>query len=355
MPFLLLLLLSFFLEITTTTACNTREHHSVLSHYNHAEQVFEGRVVGFMPIQRKYYNNKQLAKSMLNSLGKLVKFEVTKNYKQSVEKTIIIVGVVASQPATFELGKKYLVYANQSLNYNCLVTEQALAMDDDEIKKKHYFLTTLEEEYTGKIVEYTASGKKWAEGQMEGGLPVGLWQYYALSGELMIQGNYEAGEEVGEWTYLEHTTDANYKIFDKIITGHYYQETGTYQMLAFDSSNTTPFRYQIVYLVGEDTLREAFGYNQQCCTKKVNYHSGWRHGEERCFSNQGDCISCYLFENGRLEGTFWEKQPLSTSSGYLEVKGKYHADKKEDEQHLYYENGTLVRQKWILRKGKLVI
>jgi len=352
----LLLLLGFLTGIKNLTACNTREHHSVLSHYNHAQQVFEGRVIGFVNVQKRFYQNKHLSKSTLNRLGKLVKFEITKNYKEAAVKTVIIIGIPTTQPANFVWGKDYLVYANQSLDYTCLITEQAFPLQDKKVLQQHHFLTTLEEKYTGRVVEYAASGKKWAEGRMENGLPVGVWRYYAMSGELMIEGHYEAGEEVGEWTYFQHTTDANYKIFDQIIKGNYYQETGTYLLLALDSSTTKPFRYQITYLVGQDTLQEYFGYNQQHCIKKVSYQEGWRHGKESSFSLDGTCLSFYHFDNGRLEGAFWEKQPLaSATQGHLEVKGTYHGDKKQNEQHFYYENNLLIRQKWIMRKGKLVL
>ncbi|MBL4648499.1 MAG: hypothetical protein JKY03_02125, partial [Aureispira sp.] len=198
-------------------------------------------------------------------------------------------------------------------------------------------------------------GKKWAEGHLGNGLPVGAWKYYSQSGELQIKGSYKNGKEVGLWQYYYHTDDDTYSILSQIISGDYYKKTGSYQLLQLDSSSIGTYKNQLSYTVGEDTLTESFYYNTRIISKQVSYQNGWRNGIEKCFNEAGIGISFYQFENDLLEGAYWKIQAIRGAENlYLKVEGSYKKDKKYNERHLYYENDVLSKTKEILRAGKLL-
>ncbi|BDS12830.1 toxin-antitoxin system YwqK family antitoxin [Aureispira anguillae] len=346
------LCLLLLLGNTQILACNTSEHHSVLNHYNHAKKIFEGKAirVGKLHQKKLSFEDKETG---LRSI--FVKFEVIKNYKNTLVKEELIIGVQPGLYADFKAGERYLIYANEKVGYDFLICEKGFNTADQEAIDVHRFLFQIPVHHTGYLVEYSIFGRKWAEGMLKDGLPVGEWKYYSKSGELQIKGHYKAGEEIGEWEYFYHTNDKSYCILDQIITGAYHQKTGTYQLLAMDSSLTGLFKNQIKYIVGADTLVEYFYYNNQLKQKNIGYENGLRHGIEKRFNEQGICISVYQFQQGKLEGSFWELKELrGEKERYLKVEGSYRADKKYDERHLYYENDILARTKEVLKNGKLL-
>lgn len=349
---LLIFLMYCWLGSSTVWACNTSEHHSVLNHYNHAQKVFEGKVVRLGKLHQKKFSFED-KETGLRSI--FITFKVLKGYKNALVEEEITVGVLPGLYADFEKKKSYLIYANAKVGYDFLICEKGFCLTDKEAMKAHQLLFQIPYQHTGYWVEYSTFGQKWAEGKLEMGLPVGEWKYYSKSGELQIKGCYQEGEEVGTWEYYYHTNDDSYVILHQIITGAYYQKTGSYQVLSLDSNLTGMFRHQVQYLVGEDTLSEYFYYNQRSLSKKVVYQKGWRNGKEERFDEQGDCISMYHFVEGRLEGDFWEWQKLrGQQKRYLKVEGYYKADKKMDERHLYYENKVLLKSREILKNGKLI-
>ena len=334
-------------------ACSTSEHHSVSNHYNHAQKVFEAKVLKVGKLKQPNFSF-EYKETGIRSI--FIKVEVTRNHKNTLIKEELLLGVLPSLYRDFEVGGTYLIYANRKKGYDFLICENGFSTTDEEAMDLHAFLWTIPIQYTGYLVEYTTLGKKWAEGKLENGLPVGAWKYYAKSGELQIKGCYEKGEEVGLWYYYYHTDDNTYAILSQIISGDYYKKTGTYQILQLDSSSIGTYKNELSYTVGKDTLRESFYYNNQLISKQVNYQDGWRNGVEKRFDEVGIDISFYQFKEDALEGTYWEIQTIrGIENGYLKIEGSYKKDKKYDERHLYYENEVLSKTKEILKAGKLVM
>lgn len=348
-PFFILLFLGFCHSLA---ACNTGEHHSVSNHYNHAQKVFEAKVLKVGKLKQKNFSF-EYKETGIRSV--FIKVEVTKNHKNTFIREQLTIGVLPGLYQDFELGKEYLIYANAKKGYDFLICENGFAMTDEAALRLHAFLWTIPFEHTGYLVEYDTSGKKWAEGNLENGLPVGLWQYYSKSGELQIKGNYENGEETGLWQYYYHTDDDTYAVLSQIISGSYYQETGTYEVLKLDSSSLGRYKNVLLYTVGEDTLTESFYYSTRIVSKQIHYQNGWRNGIEKRFDESGTCISFYQFENDVLEGKYWETQKIrGVENLSLRVEGYYKKDKKQEERHLYYENDILSKTKEILKNGKLL-
>ncbi len=348
-----LLFIFLFLGIQNPLrACNTSEHHSVLNHYNHAKKVFEAKVLKVGKLQQRNFSF-EYKETGIRSI--FIKVEVTRNYKNSLVKEQLTIGVLPGLYRDFEVGAHYLIYANAKKGYDFLICENGFSTTDEASMRLHAFLWTIPVQHTGYLVEYDTSGNKWAEGNLENGSPVGAWNYYSKSGELQIKGNYVNGEEVGLWQYYYHTDDDTYAILSQIISGDYYKKTGTYQLLQLDTSLVGIYKNQLVYLVGEDTLRESFYYNTRMISKQVSYKNGWRNGIEERFNEAGICISFYQFEADVLEGTYWETQSIRGAENLsLKVEGYYKKDKKYDERHLYYENNVLSKTKEILKAGKLL-
>lgn len=334
------------------TACNTSEHHSVSNHYNHAQKIFEAKVLKVGKLQKRHFSF-EYKETGIRSV--FIKVEVTKNHKNTLVKEVFTIGVMPGLYRDFEVGGHYLIYANAKKGYDFLICENGFSTDDEDAMRLHAFLWTIPVQYTGYLVEYDTSGNKWAEGRLENGLPIGEWKYYSKSGELQIKGSYANGEETGLWYYYYHTDDDTYSILTQIISGAYYKETGAYQLLKLDSSSTGVYKNQLTYTVGEDTLTESFYYKNRIVSKQVRYQNGWRNGIEERFNEQGVCISFYQFEEDLLEGKYWETQAVRGAENvYLKVEGYYKKDKKYDERHLYYENDVLSKTKEILKGGKLL-
>ncbi|WMX13803.1 hypothetical protein [Aureispira sp. CCB-E] len=347
--FIVLLLLS---TGESLLACNTSEHHSVSNHYNHAQKIFEGKILKVGKLKQRNFSF-VYKETGIRSI--FIKVEVTKNLKNTTVKEQLIIGVMPGLYRDFELGETYLIYANAKKGYDFLICENGFSLKNKEAMHLHAFLWTIPVEHTGYLVEYDTAGRKWAEGKLENGLPVGEWKYYAKSGELQIKGSYQHGEETGQWIYYYHTIDDTYAILSQIVSGAYYQKTGTYQLLRLDSNQTGMHKNKLTYTVGEDTLTESFYYKHRIIAKQVWYQNGWRNGIEQRFDEQGRCISYYQFKDDALEGEYWETQVIRGAENvHLRVEGYYRKDKKYHERHLYYENDVLSKTKEILRDGKVL-
>lgn len=349
--YLLFILLLLSIK-TPLIACNTSEHHSVSNHYNHAQKVFEAKVLKVGKLKQKNFSF-EYKETGIRSI--FIKVEITKNHKNTLLKEQLVIGVMPGLYRDFEVGKEYLIYANRQKGYDFLICENGFSLADERAMRLHAFLWEIPVQHTGYLVEYDTSGNKWAEGNLKNGLPVGAWKFYSKSGELQITGSYSGGEEVGLWQYYYHTSDDTYAILSQIISGDYYKKTGSYQLLELDSNGIGLYKNQLRYTVGEDTLTESFHYNARIVSKEVRYQNGWRNGIEKRFNEGGTCISFYQFENDVLEGAYWEIQAIRGAENiYLKVEGSYKEDKKRDERHLYYENNVLSKTKEILKNGKLL-
>lgn len=333
-------------------ACNTADHHSVLSHYNHAQKIFEGKAVKVGKESQKSSSFEDKATGMRSIF---IQFVVLKNYKNTTIKEQITVGVLPGVMTDFEVGKKYLIYANAKTGYSFLVCEKGFETCDTTEMQAHRFLFKIPNNHTGTLVEYSEFGKKWAEGKLENGLPTGEWHFYAKSGELQIKGSYLKGEETGIWEYFYHTSDNSYRILNEIISGVYYKNTGTYQVVKMDTCNTCFYKYKITYTVEKEKITEQFCYNKQLKSKTVEYENGLRQGKEIKFDEEGKTISSYTFEKDLLQGYFFEMFHVQGEpNSHLKVEGSYKNDEKYEESHLYYEKELLVRTKIVIASGVVV-
>jgi antitoxin component YwqK of YwqJK toxin-antitoxin module len=333
-------------------ACNTSEHHSVLSHYNHAQKIFEGKV---LKVGKEGNRKHSFLDKKTGIRGVLARFEVVRRYKDCEIKEEVTIGILPNSYAKLELGESYLIYANRSQGYGFLVCEKAFALKDTLAIKKHLFLFEIPYQYNGPMVEYSDLGLKWAEGMFINGLAIGGWTYYAKSGEVQQQGNYKKGEEEGEWFYFYHTKDESYQILNQIFTGDYYKKTGSYKLIRVDSNLLGKFTKKIKYVVGLDTLEEAFRYRDQLVSKKVNFQSGLRDGKEQQFKEDGSCFSSYTFEKEVLEGGFFMLQKLrGQEDGYLKAEGDYKVNEKYNETHFYYEKGQLSQTRVVIKEGQVL-
>jgi len=285
----------------------------------------------------------------------LVKFEVVQKYKDCEIKEELTIGILPNSYDKLKVGESYLIYANRSQDHDFLVCEKAFAITDTVVIKKHAFLFKIPYQYSGYMAEYSDLGLKWAEGMFINGLAIGGWTYYAKSGEVQQQGNYKKGEEEGEWLYFYHTKDDNYQILNQIFTGDYYKKTGSYKLIRVDSNLLGKFTKRIKYVVGIDTLEEAFEYRHRLVSKKVNFKNGLRHGKEEQFKEDGSCFSSYNFEREVLEGDFFMIQKLrGQKDGYLKAEGDYKANEKYNETHFYYEKGELSQTREVIKEGKVL-
>lgn len=67
----------------------------------------------------------------------------------------------------------------------------------------------------GYTIKYHANGvTRWSKGKVEGGLPVGYWEWYRLDGTLKRSGHFAAGEPVGEWITYDDRGDP-YKVTNR--------------------------------------------------------------------------------------------------------------------------------------------
>ena len=333
-------------------ACNSSSHHSVLSHYNQAFNIFEGKVISSGNLNKKKdcFIDSETGLSCI-----YVQFEVLTVYKNCEFNEKITVGIPPGLYPLFNSGERYLIYTVEKVNYDSIICHTAVPYSDSAALLSHQFLFSLPSEYSGYITEKSVYGRVWAEGKLEKGLAVGDWNYYALSGELQIKGSYKEGEEEGEWQYFFHTNDQNYTILHDIISGVYFNKFKDYELIFMDSTLSGEHKNKISYTVGTDTISEYFFFTERLFSKKVHYLKGLRNGNEQKFNTEGQCISLYTFINDVLEGDFFELLPIRTQkSSFIRVEGTYLNDSKFNESHLYFDNKELIRTKHILKNGKLI-
>lgn len=60
-------------------------------------------------------------------------------------------------------------------------------------------------------IQYHRDGSIWARGLLEGGLPVGHWEWFRKDGTKLRSGAFEKGEQVGQWTTYDKTGEV-YKV-----------------------------------------------------------------------------------------------------------------------------------------------
>ena len=243
----------------------------------------------------------------------------------------------------------YLLYLTPQRHASVLYCERPLLASDSLTQHQLQVLNQLQTQQSGWIEEESPYGQLWARGRLEKGLPVGPWHYYAYSGELKLQGQHRADSSV--WEEYHHTTDATYKIIQRIAQGLHQN----YQLLGWDTLRAGPHRYQLRYLVGQDTMKEPLIYREQQVAQRTQYQGLWRHGWEERYNMEGTCIRRYHFEHGRLHGSFWERQRHpQIHTGYVEIDGYYQNDQKQQERHRYYlPDGTLERERWRVQDGKV--
>mgnify|MGYP000044177040 CR=1 FL=1 len=334
-------------------ACNSQIHHSVLSHYNHAHVIVRAKVVKVGNPNKKNYSFEVVNKEERSFF---VKFEIEQTYKNTtLETTEIIVGKSPDDYAEYEVGKTYLIHAYPDARYDFLLVGQGILCSDSTAMAAYEFMYSMPLNYTGYIEEISKFGRVRAAGKLVNGIAEGEWNYYGWSGELQIKGSYEEGEELGEWQYYHHTTDAAYLILEQIYSGAYYEWSQEYKLVAMDSNLVGKFNKSITYLLEGKPMVERYYYNQKILQQTAQFRQGFLNGTENTFAENGDTLSQYTFERGRLEGAFFSVQHLPSKEGVtLRVVGRYHQGKKQTETHCYYENDVLYSEKKIIEAGKLI-
>lgn len=321
-------------------ACATGEHHSTTYHYNNAQKVFVG-------ILLRQQNNKQADTTLLT-------FRIKKAYKNCKIGQIVYIQSNAYSSASLKRRSGHLVYAEATLS-TALYCPKLETMKTASTRRQLDVLEQIITHPSGtEFIEYSRYGQVWARGYYKEGIPHHSWRYYAYSGELKIKAQYAKGLRSSQWNTYSHTKDEEYKILQEIITGVYAQKWNDYEVLGIDTSMEGDFRYTLRYLVKGDTLVERFYYNQPYLTQHRFYSEGKKNGLENSFKEDGVAYRTYTFKNGRLHGAYSET--LSWAEGtYVEVKGRYIEDKREEEIHYYYNaQGHFLRKKVIIEQGKIL-
>lgn len=322
-------------------ACATGAHHSVTYHYNNAQQVFVGILL----------QQKRQAPSDTSWLT----FKIRKAYKNCKAGQLVQIQANAYTSTLLKRKSCHLVYAEATLS-EALYCPKLEALKADNTKRQLKVLDQLMQHPSGEMfVEDSPYGKVWAKGRYQEGLPYGSWQYFAYSGELKIRAQYVRGLRSSQWKVYAHTKDEEYKILQDIITGVYAQQWDDYAVLGIDTNATTKFRYTLRYLVNGDTMVERFYYNRPHLTQYLFYREGKKHGLENSFREDGTAFRTYTFQDGRLHGVYRELLPWAQEQGaYVEVKGQYVADRREEEIHYYYNaQGHFLYKKVLVRAGKV--
>lgn len=332
--------------------CNSKIHHSVMSHYNHAQVIVEAKVIKIG--NAKGYFSFPVVGSPRKSY--FMKLKIIKTYKNNTIHTEeIVVGKSPNDYATYEKGGTYLIHAYPHVDYDFLLVNQGVNIEDEVGMERYAFMQNLDRNHTGYVQEVSKYGKVRAAGKLVNGLPEGEWSYYGYSGELQIRGGYEDGEEIGEWNYYYHTADKAYELLHKIYTGVYYAWSQNYQPIALDTNLTGLYRKKITYLVDSQKVEEYFYYNDRIVQKVAYFKDGELHGVEKTMKKDGTIQSQYTFEEGQLHGVYFTRQPLPAQEGVeLQVEGRYHHNQKYMEKHFYYEDNKLFEIKVIFDRGKLI-
>lgn len=323
-------------------ACDSGSHHSALYHYNRSEAVILAQLQRLRPYTTK-------------AGTKVWKFCVETNYKSTdstAYATITYVHIPPGPAALLERRQTYLLYLTPRRDTLVWQCERPLLASDSTTQQQLTVLQQLSPQHSGWVEERSPYGRTWAMGQMQAGQPVGIWRYYAYSGELQLQGRHSSDTTV--WEQYHHTLDVTYTIIHQIYTGAYYAQTGDYQVIARDTLPVGTYRYRLQYTVGQDTLTEEWCHRHQQVSQRTTYNGLWRHGVEERYNLAGDCIRRYHFQQGWLQGAFWERKPLPQGRpGYVEIQGTYHQDEKVEEWHCYYRpDHSFEREEVLLHKGK---
>lgn len=348
----ILCFLGLLISSSELMACNSKVHHSVMSHYNHAQVVVEAKVMK-IGNAKNYFSFPVLGSARRSYFMKL---RILKTYKNNTVYTKeIIVGKSPDDYATYEKGKTYLIHAYLQTGYDFLLVGQGVDIEDKEGIERYAFMQNLEVNHTGWVREISKYGRLRAAGKLVNGLPEGEWSYYGYSGELQIRGSYETGEETGLWSYYYHTADKAYELLHKIYTGEYYAWSQDYQPIALDSNLTGLYQKKITYIVGQKQVEEYFYYNDRVIQKTAHFKGGKLHGIEKTIQIDGTIETQYTFENGQLHGAYFTRQSLPTQENIeLRVEGIYKHNQKYKEEHFYYENNTLFETKVVIDKGRLI-
>lgn len=340
--FFCLLGLLFLLQ-QTGIACATGEHHSTTFHYNNAQQVF----VGIFLQQEK---TKGTDTTWLT-------FRIKKAYKNCQTGQLLKIQANAYTTAFLKKRSQHLVYAEKTLS-QALYCPKLEALKDSNTSRQISVIEQIHQQPKGEeFIEYSPYGKVWAKGYYEAGVPLHSWEYYAYSGELKIKAQYLRGLPASQWQTYAHTKDEDYKLLQKILSGAYTQAEN-YQVVSIDTNLQAKFRYQLQYLVEGDTMVETFYYNKPYLTQYRHYREGLKHGLENSFKEDGTTYKTYTFADGKLHGIYREVLVWANAQdkgAYVEIKGKFVEDKREEEIHFYYNGqGDFLYKKVIVEKGKIL-
>lgn len=323
-------------------ACDSGSHHSALYHYNRSGAVVLAQLQRLRP-----YTNK--------AGTKVWKFRIEASYKGTDSTAHIAIDYIHIPPgpaALLERRQSYLLYLTPQRESPTWQCERPLLVSDSATQQQLEILRQLSSQPSGWVEEQSPYGRTWAAGQLQAGQPVGVWRYYAYSGELQLQGRHSSDTTV--WEQYHHTLDATYTIIYQIYTGAYYAQTGDYQVIAWDSLSTGTYCYRLQYMVGQDTLTETLVHRHQQVAQRTAYDGLWRHGVEERYNLAGDCIRRYHFQQGWLQGAFWERKSLPQGRpGYVEIEGAYDKDEKVEERHRYYRpDHSFEREEVLIHEGK---
>ncbi|MGH1335220.1 MAG: hypothetical protein ACRBFS_03765 [Aureispira sp.] len=325
-------------------ACATGEHHSTTFHYNNAQKVF----VGVLLDQQK---NKEGGSDTT-----WLTFRIKKAYKNCKAGQLVKIQGNAYTTALVKRKSCHLVYAEATLS-SVLYCPKLESLKKTTTSRQLDVLDQILVHPLGKeFIEYSQYGRVWSKGYYNQGIPYHGWQYYAYSGELKIKAQYVRGLRSSQWSTYVHTKDSEYEILEQIMTGVYAQKWDDYAVLGIDTSLEDKFRYTLRYLVQEDTVVAPFYYNNPYRTQYRFYREGKRDGLENSFKEDGRVYRTYTFKDGRLHGVYREVLPWAQQEGgYVEVKGSFVADKREEEIHYYYNGqGHFLHKKVIVKKGKIL-
>jgi antitoxin component YwqK of YwqJK toxin-antitoxin module len=283
-------------------------------------------------------------------------FRIQKAYKNCKAGQLVQIQANAYTTALLKRKSCHLVYAEATLA-ETLYCPKLEALKAANTRRQLKVLEQLiQHSSVEEFVEYSPYGKVWAKGRYQEGVPYGIWQYFAYSGELKITAQYVRGLKASQWRSYAHTGDEEYKILQDIITWVYARQWDDYAVLGIDTNTTTKFRYTLRYLVNGDTMVERFYYNKPHLTQYRFYREGKKHGLENSFREDGTSFRTYTFQDGRLHGVYRELLPWAQEQGaYVEVKGQYIADRREEEIHYYYNaQGHFLYKKVIVKAGKVL-
>lgn len=330
-------------------ACDHAEHSSILSQYNHSDLVLEA------VLQKKIKTCNYPSVNENISIFGSVRIKVTQQIKSEIKTKFLLLRLSSPIFHQLEKGDTILVFANYSRDHTFLFS-RFISIGKFKEQKSLYSILSGINSFTGYKEEQSALGNIWAKGRYHAGKPVGNWMYYALSGELQFQGQYdESGRRSGTWIHYFHTKDQDYKLFHSIIQSDIKASLPNYQLIKLENETSGAFKFHIIYSVGKDTLSEYFINTKSRIQKKIQYFKGLKDGREETFDEFAECVSSYYFKSGLLDGPFMEKYKKRNEEEYLiRIEGKYKADKKMNETHIYVDALNAEIRKEVIKEGKVL-